>query len=225
MLFLSAFNASAATYEYEINNGTFGGSPGGTFDKLYSNFNDSTNVLTWELTNGTLGADAVDGFWLVLNDGPNPKSSNVNELAILYADFTSNTLLAYAYNGQNNANSINTPGILIGDYSSSIIDSGNTIGFSFDVSAINSFTHGSITPADWKGMQYDEDIGVWFHASVGTSITGNPMDGYDFNFAKQGWYDTSNQQTSVVPIPPALALFAPALFGFMASRKKLAKKA
>ena len=76
--------------------------------------------------------------------------------------------------------------------------------------------------ANWEGIKYDENIGVWFHASVGTSITGNPMDGYDFSYSTQRWYDTANEQTSVVPIPPALALFAPALFGFMASRKKLA---
>lgn len=222
---VSIGSASAATYQYEINNGSFGGGAGGSFEQLKSTYDSDTEQLTWTLKNGQInGAGAVDGFWLVLNDGPNPKQSNVNELAILYADFTNNKLLAYAYNGQNNANSINSPGILIGDYSSSIIETSDTIGFSFDASAINAFTHPSIVPTDWKGIQYDENIGVWFHVSYGTTITGNAQSGFDFSYQTQRWYDTANQQTTVVPIPAAAFLLAPVLAGFMATRRKLTNK-
>lgn len=216
--------ASAATYQYEVNNGSFGGGAGGTFDQLKSTYNTNTEQLTWSLKNGQInGAGEVDGFWLVLNDGPNPKSSNVNELAILYADFTNDKLLAYAYNGQNNANSINNPAILIGDYSSSIVKTADSIGFAFDASAINAFAHPDINPADWKGIQYDADIGVWFHVSYGTIISGDAQNGFDFNYRTQRWYDVANHQTTVVPVPAAALLFAPALLGFLGFRRKVAK--
>lgn len=216
-----AVNASAATHYYDSLNGVLGGGAGGTFDSINSSYNTDTQQLTWTITNGQItGIGAVDGFWLVLNDGPNPKSSDVNELAIIYADFNSNKLLAYTYNGANNANSINSPGILIGDYSTDIINSGNTLGFSIDASAINSFSHPSIVAADWKGMQYDDQIGIWFHTSYGTTIGGGAANGYSFDYTAQRWYDKANQPTHT-PIPAALFLFAPALLGFLGFRRKV----
>ncbi|MFW5426576.1 MAG: VPLPA-CTERM sorting domain-containing protein [Methylophagaceae bacterium] len=217
---LLAANASAATFSYERTNGTLGGSAGGTFDSISSSYNQTTNQLDWAITNGQMAAGAVDGFWLVLSSGPNPKSSD-KQLAIVYADFNSNTLLAYTYNGLNNANSITSPGVLIGDFSAGIINSGNTVGFSIDVSSINSFYDTNVEP-DWEGMQYGENIGVWFHTTVGTSITGNAQSGYNFGYRRQAWYDTNMENTTVVPVPAALFLFAPALAGFATMRRKLA---
>jgi hypothetical protein len=216
---LLAANASAATYHYDRSNGSLGGGSGGTFDSISSSYNTTTNQLDWTITNAQItGSGAVDGFWLVLSSGPNPKSSD-KQLSIVYADFNSNTLLAYTYNGLNSASSITSPGVLIGDYSSSIINTGNTIGFSIDTTYMNDVFYN--TESDWEGMQYDENIGVWFHTSYGTTIAGNENDGYTFGYQTQRWYDTSNE-TTVVPIPAALFLFAPALAGFATMRRKLA---
>ncbi len=90
---VSISSASTATYQHTVNNGIFGN--GGTFDQLQTSYDTNTEQLNWSLTNGKIGTDAVTGFWLVLNDGPNPKSTDVNELAILYADLSANKLLAY----------------------------------------------------------------------------------------------------------------------------------
>ena len=217
--FLVTASASAATYNYERNNGTLGGSAGGTFDNISSTYNTATNQLDWAITNGQMAAGAVDGFWLVLSSGPNPKVSD-KQLAIIYADFNSNTLLAYTYNGLNSASSINNPGVLIGDFSAGIINSGSTVGFSIDVASINSFYDTNVEP-DWEGMQYDGGIGVWFHTSVGTSITGNAQSGFNFGYTAQAWYDTHMETTTVVPVPAAAFLFAPALLGFLGFRRKV----
>jgi len=145
---VSISSASAATYQHTVNNGIFGN--GGTFDQLQTSYDTNTEQLNWSLTNGKIGTDAVTGFWLVLNDGPNPKSTDVNELAILYADLSANKLLAYTYNGLNNSNSINNPGIFIGDYSTDLTVSANEFSFSIDASAINAFTHPDVVATDWK---------------------------------------------------------------------------
>jgi hypothetical protein len=221
---LSATTASAATYQHTVNNGNFGN--GGTFDQLQTSYDTSTEQLTWSLTNGQIGTDAVTGFWLVLNDGPNPKKSGPSELAILYADFSNNKLLAYAYNGANNPNSINDQNGFIGDFSSSLVKTSDSIGFNLDVSSINAF---SAAP-DWKGMQYDDELGIWFHVTVDYAITGDGQQS-PFGFlkgdnGKQDWFDTDGDnpiETTVVPIPAAAFLFAPVLAGFIGLRRKLVK--
>lgn len=77
--------------------------------------------------------------------------------------------------------------------------------------------------ADWKGMQYDDQIGIWFHTSYETTIGGNAQSGYTFDYTSQRWYDKENQPTQT-PIPGALLLFAPALMGFAAIRRKITTK-
>lgn len=109
---------------------------------------------------------------------------------------------------------------------------GNTIGFSIDAGIINSFTDPAIVAADWKGMQYDDQLGIWFHVTVDYAITGDgsAQSPYDFlkgQNGKQAWYDTQGDnpiQTTVVPIPAAAFLFAPVLAGFVATRRKLKSK-
>ncbi|MFT4798936.1 MAG: hypothetical protein ACI9W1_002373, partial [Candidatus Azotimanducaceae bacterium] len=110
-LLLISSHASATIFEYEDLNAN----NGGIADKLSTvsaTFNDVTDDFTWDVTFNQ-DPTSIDGFWLVINNGPNPKSSDVNELAIMYGDMDTGVLTTYAYNGQNNANSIINPGILL----------------------------------------------------------------------------------------------------------------
>ena len=99
----------------------------------------------------------VDGFWLVVNNGPNPKSSNVNELAIMYGDMATGTLSTFIYNGANNSNSLNNPAIhLQTDTFSTTSDS---LSIDIDASAINSW----VGDPNYTGISFDNNIGIWFH--------------------------------------------------------------
>jgi len=88
-------------------------------------FNNVTDRFTWDVSFNT-GPAEVDGFWLVVNNGPNPKQSNAKELAIMCGDMATGRLSTYVYNGANNANSWNDPNILLQTNSANINGTGFT---------------------------------------------------------------------------------------------------
>ena len=78
------------------------------YSSITAEYQPDTQRFKWEFTAGS----SVNGFWLVVSPGPNPKG-NAGELAILYFDaktLTANstitpTLTVYNYNGVNGTNS------------------------------------------------------------------------------------------------------------------------
>ncbi|MEM7563099.1 MAG: PEP-CTERM sorting domain-containing protein, partial [Pseudomonadota bacterium] len=167
----------------------------------------------------------IDGFWLVINDGPNPKSTDVNELAIMYGDLTDGDgmgiLSTYAYNGQNNANSYLNPGIMLqSDWKNGALTyDSNSLSINLDVTNINAWLGGD---PDYSGIAFDDQIGIWFHISTGSSFSYNDNDeltGYSYD--SQGWYDLSKRKTSKVPEPAILSMFALGLIGVGLARRKM----
>lgn len=215
-------SAQAELYSFETNPGTGGALGNNAIHEISSTFDDANQRFTWNTTFNPMPSmpQGVDGFWLVVNNGPNPKSSDVNELAIMYGDLSTGTLSTYVYNGQNSATSINNPGILI---QTDTFDTA-TNGFSLDISTagINSFNTGD---ADYSGVSFDAKIGIWFHFSTGSEFTydaqGNIV---DYGFERQGWYDVANLNASVSPSPvssPSLiALFGLGIAGLMVRRRQ-----
>lgn len=208
-IFLAALlsaNAHALTYSYEHGSGTFGGKHGWSYDSIKTTYNDETNIFTWEVDHS--GSIVPKNFWLVISDGDNPKY-NVNEFAIWYGSFETDTLSVYEYNGQNSPNSWKTESY-IGDYSDGLYSDGDVLGFSADVSAINAFNE----DAGWDGTQFAENVGIWFHPFIG----GIELDegGYisDFDSNKRGWFDKAYKPTTVVPVPAAVWFLGSALISF-----------
>lgn len=208
--------SQAAIYQFEDNGANSGNAGfGDRLESISSTFNSDTEQFTWDVTFNAAGAGAVDGFWLVVNNGPNPKSSNVNELAIMYGDLSTQTLSTYVYNGQNNANSINTPGILLQTDTFSV--SADSFSIDIDATVINSWAGGSYT-----GISYDENIGIWFHVSTGSTFEydedGNIT---NFSFSNQGWYDKAWLTTTThVSESGVFALLGLGLMGLASVRKR-----
>lgn len=117
-------SAQAVVWQWNFSKGQAGSygrnDAGGTVESIVSTFDSATKRLTFDVLfsgpNNSGGAPATNGFWLVLNDGPNPKN-NPGELAIFYfdaskvfdADPLDNAVVmtAYEYNGRNDNSSWN----------------------------------------------------------------------------------------------------------------------
>ncbi|MCB0331967.1 MAG: hypothetical protein KDD55_00640 [Bdellovibrionales bacterium] len=106
-------SAHAAEYEYiwdpptpvdcEQNVPGVGFGRAGILTHLESTFNDVTNIFVWTATFEPCNDKLPDGYWNVINNGPNPKGHS-GELAIIYFDASNPSdpkITAYAYNGQN----------------------------------------------------------------------------------------------------------------------------
>lgn len=209
-----SFASQATVFSFEDLNANNGGIAD-RLETIHSTYDDSAERFTWDTTFNANPTD-VDGFWLVVNNGPNPKKSNVNELAIMYGDMKTNTLTTYVYNGLNSANSYKTTDYLQTDTFSS--DS-NSLSIDIDVSAINSWSR---DPA-YSGVSFDEKIGIWFHISTGSTFTGLTDSGFtDYSFASQGWYDKDNLDATTVSEPGSLALLGLGLVGLASYRRRKA---
>jgi hypothetical protein len=138
-----------------------------------------------------MGAEFVkdDGFWLVLNNGGNPKGV-VNELAILYGDLKNNKITAYKYNGDNSPNSYDQTSAYLATYNNVFTTGSNSFSFNLDVTALN-----SLNLPNWKGIEFGSNIGIWYH-NTGLLDAAYDSKGRITKFnGSFGYYDTDKQTT------------------------------
>lgn len=216
LLTIAAANAAqAVVYQYSDASGMGNGA---AFDSLVTTYDTDSGVLTWTTENLRRNGELMDGFWLVTNNGPsNPKGDD--GLAIFYADFDANSLWAFEYNGQNNPYSYSA-GEYLGDYSPGLFQAGDIQGFSLDVTSV----YDQLS----TDAPYDDQIGIWFHATFGTETQADPngvLESWSYN--AQSWYDRSGRPTievepdpdpnNPVPAPATLPMVLLALLGLRKS--------
>ena len=218
LVLLLAPLANATIYRYAQPNTDLAG--GGSFDFLFTEYDTSTSVMTWAVDNIRLGGELMDGFWLVTNNGPdNPAGED--GLAIMYADFTTSSLWAFAYSGELEPSSFSTEEYF-GNFSAGLFSGalyenlGNVLGFSINMDSIYANLLSS--------QPFDENIGIWFRPTWGT-VTDTDATGRLTSFSSSGfsWYDIAGGSTTVVPLPGALLLYGSALFGLSLVRRTRSK--
>lgn len=226
-----ASSAQANVYNFE-NTNPGGNNRAGDITNITSSYDSGSEVLNWQSTISQSGGNLADGFWLVLSDGPNPKSHH-NEYAIFYGDSYTGNLSAYVYSGANSSNSWNTPGEHIqtfgGAFESDTSVAGEvTFSFSIDATSLNSYVPTTAGTNEWDGASYGESIGIWYHPLVFNDAPEYNADGSlsSFSYGAFGWYDTAYEQTEVipdvtdVPEPGALALAGLGLVGMVVGRRR-----
>jgi hypothetical protein len=188
-----------------------------------------SETFTWNSVFEKNNNSLPNGGWLVISDGPNPKGQ-AKEFAIFYMDAVKNKLTAYAYNGENNSNSFkNNPFLGSWDNVLNVVDDGNkrSIGFSLDVAGINART--DIDP-EWKGVKFDKNVGIWFHAAKNVNATYNTNGSLKSFSSTAGWFDTeslgttSMTSTKEVPEPITGTIAAVSALGMGSTLKKRMRK-
>ena len=221
---LAAAPADAGRYLFSIDDPS-GSARAGDIRNVSTSWNEDTNVFSWSSTIDRHNGRLADAFWLVVSDGPNPKSLH-NEYAILYGDVVNNRLTAYVYNGVNSSSSWHTPGEFIEAFAGVLdVDESNdgnrrTISIAMDASTINGYTPTQPGVNDWDGLLFGERVGIWFHPLVLGNATYDASGGLTaFNYSGSGWYDTANRSASYdVPAPASAFLFL--AFGALAVARR-----
>jgi hypothetical protein len=211
-----AHSASATLFTFDENPSQGGGNLGSELVSINSTFNDVTQLFTWD---AAFASDKIKSFWLVVNNGENPKKADVNELAIMFGDLATGRLSTYVYNGLNSATSWNNPGILIDTNTSSLTSTTNSFSISLDTTNINAYGYDPVPANESNGIAFDSKIGLWFHFSD-QAINFNSNGGIEsYYVGNQGWRDAANLTTSV-PAPGALVLLGFGILAMRLSRKK-----
>jgi hypothetical protein len=239
--------ASAAQFNWSWDASQGGvNNAGGAFSTINASFNTDTNRFVWDVV---FSNQVTRGYTLAVNNGPNPKG-HAGELAIIHFDasnLNAPKITSYAYNGQNAINSwIDGNGNVGGNQTpdlihdaldtswinaASVTDSGGSRRFLLDIDASVINGHTPLYPSgqnDWTGVEFGSLIGLWFHTFTGLSTTyGGQGQLCDWNYNQQGWFDASNIQTVIVPLPMGAWMGMAGLVGVgvIARKRRSAMKA
>jgi len=223
---LAALTTSAGAVTYSYNNSEqpyYSSDRAGLITNVATSYDDSTQRLSWEHTIADADSSPSNGFWLVVSPGDNPKS-NYEELVIFYGDGDNGILSAFEYNGQDNSNSYdNTDMEYFGSFDLAYADNGTsgTFSFSIDASDINA---ANLSP-HWTGAAFGPRLGIWLHPYLnGSSTYDSEGQLVSLSHRNAAWYDVANVATSVPDSGSTLALFALALGGFLATRRRIVRK-
>lgn len=206
---------------------------GGRVSSILASYDTVTHQFSWQVD---YSDQIVDGFWLAVSPGANPKG-HAGELALIYADFSRATpaISVYAYNGVNGDNSyrdgraidgIQTPdsiaSTLAADPASGLsavasrqnIGSGRRLSISFDASIVQE--HNPMYDSalnEWTGLAFgtgvNPEVGIWMHSVDGLNTSYNDQ-GFlsNWTYRTQGWFDGAGFDCQCIPAPGSGALAA-----------------
>ena len=174
---------------------------------ITTEFQPNNNRFKWDFTAGS----NVNGFWLVVSPGPNPKG-HPGELAILYLDaktLTANssitpTLTVYNYNGLNGLNShIDGNGQVAGNQAPDRIFSSRNANASSVVMQLSATDNGTNTNTSRRfTVELDANI-IQNHTPLYPATNGDPWTGVAFGSKIGTWFHPTSGTTSAYGSDPA----------------------
>jgi hypothetical protein len=212
---------------------TTGIGPAGRVTSILASYDTVSHQFSWQVN---YSEQIVDGFWLAVSPGANPKG-HAGELALIYADFTRAVpaISIYAYNGVNGDSSYRDGQAIDGvqapdriastlstDPASGLsavasrqdIGSGRRLSISFDASVVQH--HDPLYDSarnDWTGLAFGTgatpQVGIWMHSVVGLNTTYNDQ-GFlsNWSYRTRGWFDGARFDCVRIPAPGSGVLAA-----------------
>ena len=184
----------------------------GRFLESEFRFDDSSLDFSWTALFEQVDGRLPDGFWLVVSEG-RARNQSEDGLAILYGDGATGRVSAYVYDRERKRDSFSDPALFIDTFPGALVFTDQPAGrrlleLTLNAGTINSFS----SDPGWRGLAFDEDIGIWAHASVGTEIP-FASDGRVLDFSKidDTSFDRGNRQAAVIPEPDTGLLLAAGL--------------
>jgi len=179
-------------------------------------YNDVTDKFTWTASFKRKDGHIPDGFWLVVDNGPEPENLANKSLAILYGDGLTNRASAYVFDNDEKKNSWKDSGGFIETFPNTVFftdtPDGNALTFEIDATDLND---AFLSP--WQGLSFDQSIGFWVHALSGTQIDFGPAGMIsDFRYDENSSYDRHDRDTvphNDVPEPTTILLAACGFLG------------
>lgn len=206
---LIAVNATAATYSYENTPG-----PAKFMDTYSTTWNEDTETLS---ISSTWSGVALSRIEFLISDGPSPwakydhgddvHNHEFEQFLFYSVDLAAEEVTVKTYKGGKAAIDVfdNTEGVSV---------TATSIDLNLDHAALNAMTVADLNLINgaaytsYRGAGFKDKIGIWYYM-------------YDIDGRRIETLDIHNGGTTVVPVPAALFLFAPALAGFATMRRKL----
>ena len=202
ILALASLSSAQAAYHYENTTNL----SGKWMDSYSTTWHEASETLSINSTWTTPTSGALTKISFLLSDGGSPwvTGNHSGGEQFLWYDVDLATSIVtvtnyFAWDG-NSAKSVVLDTF---NASSGVNVTSNSLSLTLDHAVLNAL---SFTGRSYIGAGFTNDIGIWYYMSgPGTYET----------------YDVHHGGTTVVPVPAALFLFAPALLGFLGFRRKM----